>query len=539
MSHTIMSHTVLSSLLSGWLLPVIFFAAFLFSLYRPKKAWPIARVSARAGLTATALTLAATLASIFILDLQADVLSVTLMLLVALLGWVITGFAYRYLQGESSEQQARFVQSMLFTLTSVGLLITSQNLLLIALAWAGTSFGLHHLLTHYKERKAAQVVAHKKFIVSRLAEIALVIALVLIYQTAGTLSLPLLNAFISEQPSLPVALHWAAALFALAAILKTAQLPLHGWLIQVMEAPTPVSALLHAGVVNMGGFVLIRLAELISLAPVAQAMLVVVGSLTAVLAGLVMMTRISIKVRLAWSTCAQMGFMLMEIGLGLYELALLHLLAHSLYKAYAFLSSGETVAQSRIGDFFSKEKKRHILLSTLFSPLLTLAVVSASVILWQTFTPDLHLSSAVTLILVLGLTPLFWQEQQLRLSALLTATVRVTLLTQLYLIWHLLFAQLAPAAGTASQALMIWVAISFIALYSLQTWIRLWPEGRVSRRLFPWAYNGFYLDETFTRLAFKCWPARLSPQQAQTRFNRQSQDTRYSNSHQHNLGDRA
>ncbi len=77
----------------------------------------------------------------------------------------------------------------------------------------------------------------------------------------------------------------------------------------------------------------------------------IVGSLTAVLAGMVMLTRISNKVRLAWSTCAQMGFMLMEIGLGLYELALLHLVAHSLYKAYAFLSSGEAVERARLHDF--------------------------------------------------------------------------------------------------------------------------------------------------------------------------------------------
>lgn len=99
------------------------------------------------------------------------------------------------------------------------------------------------------------------------------------------------------------------------------------------------------------GFVLLRVAELIGLVPSAQWLLVIVGSLTAVLAGMVMLTRISIKVRLAWSTCAQMGFMLMEIGLGLYELALLHLVAHSLYKAYAFLSSGEAVERARLHDF--------------------------------------------------------------------------------------------------------------------------------------------------------------------------------------------
>ena len=519
-----MSSFTLSSLLTGWLLPVIYFLVFLLALLQPQSAWQWARRGTLAGLAASALTLTATAAAVPLLSLTPDTLGLTLMLLVALLGWVITRFAYRYLQGEGQVQQARFVQAMLFTLTSVGLLITSQHLLIIALAWTGTSVGLHHLLTHYSERKAAQIVAHKKFIVSRFAEIALVIALVLIWQTTGSLQLSQLNAFIAEQKALsaelPASLHWAAALFALAAILKTAQLPLHGWLIQVMEAPTPVSALLHAGVVNMGGFVLIRLAELLSMTAVAQWLLVIVGSLTAVLAGLVMMTRISIKVRLAWSTCAQMGFMLMEIGLGLYELALLHLVAHSLYKAYAFLGSGETVAQSRISDFFSKQKKHHVLLSTLLSPLLAMVVVLSSVALWQQALPDMALSAAVTLILVLGFTPLLWQEQRFQISLLLTGLVRTALLTQLYLVWHLLFVQLAPATHAAPALMLIWTGALFVLLYALQTWIRLWPEGRIARRLFPWAYNGFYLDETFTRLTFKYWPARLSPQQAQTRFHR-------------------
>ncbi|WP_264836966.1 proton-conducting transporter transmembrane domain-containing protein, partial [Klebsiella oxytoca] len=127
-----------------------------------------------------------------------------------------------------------------------------------------------------------------------------------------------------------------------------AVLPVHGWLIQVMEAPTPVSALLHAGVVNLGGFVLIRFAPLLEQAGIARALLLVFGLGTAVLAGMVMLTRISIKVRLAWSTVAQMGFMLLECGLGLYTLAALHLVGHSLYKAHVFLSASTVVRQTRL-----------------------------------------------------------------------------------------------------------------------------------------------------------------------------------------------
>lgn len=124
----------------------------------------------------------------------------------------------------------------------------------------------------------------------------MLLALGLIYLDVGSLSLQEIHFALNAQDSLPLSLTGAALLLAFAAILKTAQLPLHGWLIQVMEAPTPVSALLHAGVVNMGGFVLLRVAELIGLVPSAQWLLVIVGSLTAVLAGMVMLTRISIKV---------------------------------------------------------------------------------------------------------------------------------------------------------------------------------------------------------------------------------------------------
>lgn len=93
---------------------------------------------------------------------------------------------------------------------------------------------------------------------------------------------------------------------------------------------------------------LIRLAPVINTTWAARGLLVVIGCLTAMIGSLVMTTRISIKVNLAWSTCAQMGFMLMECGLGLYGLAFLHLLAHSLYKAHAFLGSGETVNQAKL-----------------------------------------------------------------------------------------------------------------------------------------------------------------------------------------------
>ncbi|HAZ88878.1 MAG TPA: NADH-quinone oxidoreductase subunit L, partial [Marinobacter adhaerens] len=151
---------------------------------------------------------------------------------------------------------------------------------------------------------------------------------------------------VSGATEVPAGAQIAAVLMAVAALLKCAQMPFHGWLIQVVESPTPVSALLHAGVVNLGGFLMILMAPLISEVSAAQWLLLAVAGPTAVFASLVMMTRISIKVRLAWSTCSQMGWMLVECALGLYELALLHLVAHSAYKAHTFLNAGNTVELS-------------------------------------------------------------------------------------------------------------------------------------------------------------------------------------------------
>jgi NAD(P)H-quinone oxidoreductase subunit 5 len=117
-----------------------------------------------------------------------------------------------------------------------------------------------------------------------------------------------------------------------------------------METTTPVSAILHAGVVNGGGFLLVRFSDVLLLAPLVLAILVTVGGFTALFGSLVMLTQPAVKTSLAWSTVAQMGFMTLQCGLALFPIALLHIIAHSLYKAHAFLSSGcavETVSAIR------------------------------------------------------------------------------------------------------------------------------------------------------------------------------------------------
>ena len=276
------------------------------------------------------------------LSVRLDAVSATMLVLVSLIGWVVVRYAATYTDGEA--RQGAFTGGLCLALAAVLLLVGSGNLVQLALAWIAMGAALHRLLLFYPERVAARRAARKKAVSVVAGSAALVAAVGLLAWAYGTTDIAsiLARARLGEAP--PAALV-AAVLLALAAILKSAQFPGHGWLTEVMEAPTPVSALLHAGVVNAGGFLLIRFADVMLLAPGVLAVLVMVGGFSALFGGLVMLTQPAVKTSLAWSTLAQMGFMTMQCGLALFPLALLHIVAHSLYKAHAFLSSGGAVEQ--------------------------------------------------------------------------------------------------------------------------------------------------------------------------------------------------
>ncbi|UIP06767.1 oxidoreductase [Erythrobacter sp. SDW2] len=274
------------------------------------------------------------------LALRFDTVSSVMLLLVTFIGWVVLRYAASYLDGE--DRQGAFVGWMAATLAAVMLLVQAGDLILFALAWVCTSLFLHRLLLFYRERPAAQRAARKKFIVARVGDAALVGAAILLAVAYGTSDIAAMLGAARDGSGGGWAAG-AAALLAVAAVLKSAQFPAHGWLTEVMETPTPVSALLHAGVINGGGFLLVRFADVMLLAPGVLAVLVFVGGFTALLGGLAMLGQSAVKNSLAWSTIAQMGFMILQCGLALFPLALLHIVAHSLYKAHAFLASGTAV----------------------------------------------------------------------------------------------------------------------------------------------------------------------------------------------------
>lgn len=423
--------------------------------------------------------------------LRLDAAGSVVALLVGFIGWVIVRFSHRYLQGEADER--RYLRLLSATLAAVALVVAADHLLLLVAAWAATSATLHRLLRFYEERPAARLAAHKKRVSARAADVLLVLAVVQLGLAYETLSLQTLLQRAATDGVPPLAQE-ALVLLVLTALLKCAQLPVHGWLIQVMEAPTPVSALLHAGVVNLGGLVLIRFAPVLADAPVALAVLAAVATLTVVAATLVMGTRISIKVALAWSTVAQMGFMLLQVALGLPAMALLHLVAHSLYKAHAFLSAGGVVQRRQALRLAEPAPPRtsHWAAAALVLPLLVVGAGAASGALP---TPSAWLAGAV---LGFALVPL-------------AATGRLLAAGLVTLGWfagHLLASKwLAGAAVTVPLVLPAAVALAFALLFTLQAAIVLRPRWPLVRRLYPWAYGGFYVDERVSRLLLRLWPA--------------------------------
>lgn len=278
--------------------------------------------------------------------LRLDALSVSMFVMIAILGLVILRYSINYLDGEPRKNV--FFARMTATIASVELLVLSGNLVQLFVLWVITSICLHYLLVFYRSRPQAIAAARKKFIVARLGDATLLAASIILYAEFGTGSFEEMFTALRGTASLSTPLSGAAILLVLTAVLKSAQFPTHGWLVKVVETPTPVSALLHAGLLNAGPFLMVRMSFLMAEATTASLLLIIIAGFTALFASVVFLTQPSIKVALGYSSIAHMGFSLLICGFGLYSAALLHVVAHSFYKGHAFLSSGSVIDAVRV-----------------------------------------------------------------------------------------------------------------------------------------------------------------------------------------------
>lgn len=430
-----------------------------------------------------------------------------MLLLVTGLGAVIARYSATYLAGQRGLE--RYSGSLLLALASVTSLVISDHLGVIVAAWAMAGMCVHVLLTFYRERPQAEAAARKKFLLSRLADVSLFSSLLLIQSEVGSLRLGAIGAFAQSHEVLSSRLHLATVLFALGVVLKSAQLPFHGWMTQVMEAPTPVSALLHAGIVNIGGFLLIRLHALFVHAWLAQGLLVAFGLATAIAGTLVMTTRVSIKVSLAWSTISQLGFMLVQCGLGMWHIALLHLLAHSVYKAHAFLRAGSVVEAWKQASFV---KTGEVSVAAIAFGT-AIAFAASSLVAWfcSALLPEATVSiwgSAVVISMSLG------GSLARTLGGGWRATARLFLFSTAscvsYVALHAYFGKWLPELREESVffARHGCAIAGLCGLYVVHTLVYVRPHALWWRQVQPELFGGFFLDEWLARVAHRLWTPR-------------------------------
>jgi len=370
---------------------------------------------------------------------------------------------------------------------------------------------LHRLLIFYKERPVAISAARKKFIVARLGDASLLVAVLLLYSHYGTGNLELI--FQGVRSSLSAGtiapnLETAALFLAFAALLKSAQFPTYGWLIEVMETPTPVSALLHAGLLNAGPFLLIRMAFLIEATASASILIVVIGGFTALLASIAFLTQTSVKTALGYSSVAHMGFSLMMCGLGLYPAAMLHLVAHSFYKAHSFLSSGSVIERLRSLKV-KKVKRTGSPLKIALGLLLAIGVYVSFALLWGINPVDDLSLLAIGGIMIMGLFTIFTSSIdsngsfKLFLRALLLAMVVVAAFFTLEAVAHFLLASQLPEMAKpdfVDIVLISTILLTFGTVTMLQVLAPRLSNKPYYHTLSVHFRNGFYANAWFDRI---------------------------------------
>ena len=308
-----------------------------------------------------------------------DQLTVLLLLLVTGVSTVVQVYSSRYMVSDPRHSRF-FALTALFT-AAMTLLVMSSNLMVTFIFWELMGICSYLLISHYSERPSAARAATKVFLVNSIADAGLLVGIILTYLSFETLDIPEILAIAQSANDIPTqSLTLITLCLFCGAVGKSAQMPAHVWLPFAMEAPTPVSALIHAAtMVNAGPFLLVRLSPILVLAPNAMMVIATVGAITALFAAVVSLTQTDIKRVLAYSTISQLGFMIMLCGVGAFVAAIFHLIAHGCFKAFLFLSTGNSLAGTH-RHLESSEEKPSLSSSGLFIGALIMSLIPAVVI---------------------------------------------------------------------------------------------------------------------------------------------------------------
>lgn len=312
----------------------------------------------------------------FPLDLKfrLDHLSTVMLFVVSTIGFIVYRYASRYLLSDTSRR--RFLTQVTLTLISVMVFTVSGNLLSAFIGWQLIGLNLYILLNHYHYQSAANRAAKKKFVINRIGDMCFLLAIILCFQQFGTTD----YAVISQNISVDSYHSLILGLVFIAVMTKSAQFPFHIWLPDTMQAPTPVSALMHAGVINSGGILLARLSPMINQTSSVSSFIFMVGIVSLITGTLFKLTQTDVKRKLAYSTMSQMGYMVLQCGLGCYSAAIFHLIAHGFYKAFLFLNAGNTLHEGDKQPLLATVSIKTTIITALLTMLLiaiTLQVVHA------------------------------------------------------------------------------------------------------------------------------------------------------------------
>src|SRR4249920_607866 len=266
-----------------------------------------------------------------------DPVSSVMMLIVTGVGGLIVWYSMGYMAGDDEER--RYFAYMSFFVFSMLMLVQAGNFLLLLVGWGLVGLASYLLIGFWHQRPAAVAAAKKAFIMNAVGDATFAIALVLLVWGTGTLQ------FAGVFDRLDVMSSTTVNIVALGllggAVAKSAQLPLHTWLPDAMEGPTPVSALIHAAtMVTAGVYLIVRTHSIFEAAPDVQHLSALIGGITIIVAGVIALVQWDIKRVIAYSTMSQIGYMFMAAGIGAYGYAMFHLMTHAFFKALLFLSAG-------------------------------------------------------------------------------------------------------------------------------------------------------------------------------------------------------
>ncbi len=284
-------------------------------------------------------------------DVTVDPLSVLMMMVITGVGFLIHVYSVGYM--EHDPDIGRFFSYMNLFIFSMLLLVLAADLLFLIIGWALVALSSYLLIGFWYQRPSAVQAARKAFITQVIGDVALVLGAFVILVNLkgqdgkGIFSISLPTVFYNAQFSFAkggMAITIACILLAIGAFAKSAQFPLHTWLPDAMEGPTPVSALIHAAtMVTAGVYLIARFHTLFELAPIAQGMVACVGIGTAFMAGIIALSQVDIKRVIAYSTMSQIGLMIFAVGIGAYSAGLFHFATHAVFKALLFMAAGNVI----------------------------------------------------------------------------------------------------------------------------------------------------------------------------------------------------